>query len=199
MIIQNPLLKYWVQRHKLPINVENFEEDLYVHGPAPADSGSEDGEDEIPPSVFVPNGIFALANALAALADSGSEDREDEIRPCVLFQDGIVASADALKQGNLITTKKVGRTLGDNFVERAKRQKGWDNVANPTSDLQKFVVRIHLLKAIVKYHVDVHKKTWTMQNQRGYKTESYMPSNFKLTKKAVDLDTCIDYLLKTVH
>ena len=104
MIIQNPLLKHWVQRHKLPINVENFQEDLYVHGSAPADSGSED-----------------------------SEDREDEIPPCVLLQDSIVASADTLEQGNLITLEKVGRTVGDNFVVRAKRQKGSDNVANPTS------------------------------------------------------------------
>jgi len=198
MIIQNPLLKHWVQRHKLPINVENFEEDLYLHGPAPEDSGSEDAEDELPPSVFVPNGIVASADALCAPADSGSEDREDEIPPCVPFQDGIVASADALEQGNLITPTKVGRTLGDNFVERAKRQKGCDNVADPTSDSHKFVVRIHLLKAIMKYHVDVHKKTWTTQNQRGRKTESYMPSNFKLTKKAEDLDGWIAYFLKTV-
>ena len=36
--------------------------------------------------------------------------------------------------------------------------KGSDTVADPTSDSHKFVVRMHLLKPIMKYNVDFHKR-----------------------------------------
>ena len=166
MIIQNPLLKHWA--------LDNFLEHLYVYGHVQADSESEDSGDEIPPPVFL--------------------------------QDGIVASADAFEQGNLITPERLGRPHCDNFVARAKRQKGSDNVADPTSDSHKFLVRIHLLKTIMKYHVDLHKKTYQdgcklhkKTYQHGCNKHTFMPQNFNLTKKAIDLDAYITYFLKTVH
>ena len=61
-------------------------------------------------------------------------------------------------RGKTITPEKVGHSLGDNFVERAKRLKGSDTVADPTSDSHKFVVRMHLLKPIMKYNVDFRKR-----------------------------------------
>ena len=171
MIIHNPLLQHWARRHRLQINVDNFQEHLYVNGHA---YGSE------------------------------SEHSEDEIPEAVFLQDGIVASDQGFERGNLVTPERVGRSRGDNFVERAKRLKGSDTVADPTSDSHKIVVRMHLLKTIMKFNVDFHKglsanfhkRTKLDLNDSDLKKDKQVLPKFKLSKKANDLDAFITYFLK---
>ena len=171
MIIHNPLLQHWARRHKLQINVDNFQEHLYVNGHAYG-SESEHSEDEIPQAEFLP--------------------------------DGIVATDRGIERGNLVTPERVGRCRGDNFVERAKRMKGSDTVADPTSDSHKLVVRMHLLQTIMKFNVDFHKGLSANFHERTkpdlckneLKKDKQVLPRFKLSKKANDLDAFITHFLK---